>query len=155
MNNLYDLAEISELQKKQNGLIARYVIYFICFLASAIMLTVLIEDNLLLTVILAFLLLFFILFSISFWKIKYGIISSYRSFLEDLETGKQEDYVGVYVGKSTADRSDLNLDEYIFLTSGKECAFRALSESAVAFEEGKEYHLLHIGEYLYQWEILS
>ncbi len=155
MNNVYDLSVILELRKKQNGLIVRYVIYLICFFAFIWILAVAIEDNLLLTVIFAFVLLFFIFFSILFWKIKYGIVNSYRSFLDDLETGKQDDYVGVYKGKTVTDCKDINFDGYIFLSSGKERVFLALSEGIIGFEEGKEYHLVHIGDYLYQWEILS
>ena len=155
MNNVYDLLEITELQKKQNGLIVRYIIYLICFFASVLLLLFAIEDNLLLTAIFAFVLLFFIFFSILFWKIKYGILNSYRSFLDDLETGKQDDYVGVYKRKVCIDCKGIGFDEYIFISSAKERAFRVLCECEIGFDEEKEYHLVYIGDYLYQWEILG
>ena len=155
MNNIYDLSEIQNLRINEHNLIFRYVIYIICFIVILGLLCITVENNLLLTVIFALILLSFILFSILFWKIKYGIINKYKSFLDDLETGKTDDYVGVYSGRVITEDEELSSIGYVFLSSGKEKTFLVLGQDAICFEEGKKYHLVHIGDYLYQWEILE
>ena len=155
MNNIYDFSEIQELRNKQNKLIFCYVAYLLCFIAAMGISFVAIQNNLLLTLVLAFILLFFILFSILFWKIKYGILDKYRSFLDDMETGKQDDYVGVFQSKTETEDDEVSFDTYVFLSAGKETGFLIHNQHKACFEKGKKYHVLHVGNYVYQWEIME
>ena len=155
MNNIYDFSEISELRDKQNKLIFQYVIYAICFVLALALACIAIENNILLTAMFAFTLLIFIFFSILFWKVKYRILDDYRKFLDDMETGKQDDYVGVFSGKSSLGSDDEPFSTYTFLSLGKETGFMIHNQHSVCFEKGKKYHIQHVGKYVYQWEIID
>lgn len=155
MNNIYDFAQIQAIRYRQNKLIFSYVVYMLCFLGALALLCCLVENNILLTVILALLLFFFILFSIVFWKIKYGILNEHRLFLENMDTGNREDYVGVFAGKPASPSNDASFDAYSFVSSNKKTSFLIHNQYPVRFSEGKRYHIEHIGSYLCQWEMIE
>ena len=153
MNKIYDFSEIGELRTRQNKLIFQYLIYAVCFVLVLILSCVVIENNVVLSLAFATLLFIFILYSVLFWKIKYGLLDEHRRFLDDMETGKQDDYVGVFCHKVEA--TDESFSTYVFLSSGRERRFLIHNQYPVCFEKGKNYHIVHIGKYVYQWEIID
>ena len=101
------------------------------------------------------LLLAFILFSVVFWKIKYGILQEYKVFLDKLETGMREDYVGIFKRKIEKDDDDGQFVCYVFESKAKENSFLIHKKQGVSFYKGKNYHLECVGNYICQWEILE
>lgn len=155
MNSIYDFTDIEKIRIRLQKLFFYYILYAMCFITAIILSVVLIKNNLLLTVIFAFLLLLFILFSICFWKIKYGILDKYRSFLDNLETGKRDDYLGVFKQKTDDKNDEGCFDIYIFNSSAGEKNFLVRKEHPICFEVGKKYHLTHVGKYLFEWKIVD
>lgn len=155
MNNIYDFSQIQTMRYRQNKLILSYILYTLCFAVALVLSCYLVKSNLLLTIIFALLLLFFILFSIVFWKIKYGILNEYKLFLDNMEMGNREDYVGVFTGKVTSQSDEEPFDTYLFVSSNKKTSFLIHNQHPVQFSEGKRYHIEHVGSYVYQWEIIE
>ena len=155
MNKIYDFELVEELRKKQSKLILNYVIFVICFLVALLLTFALIDSNLLLTILFALLTFSFSLFSIVFWKVKYGILKEYSAFLDNIETGKREDFVGIFARKENADSHLGCFDTYVFTYLDKETAFFARIEHSVEFSVGGKYHLEHVGNYVYQWEVID
>ncbi len=155
MNNIYDFNEIYDAQEKQKKLIFQYVISAICFVVILVLACALIKNSALLTAIFSLVLLAFILFSVVFWKIKYGILQEYKVFLDNLETGKREDYVGIFKRKIEKDDDDEQFVGYVFASSTKETCFLIHKKQKMSFDEGKKYHVACVGNYICQWEILE
>lgn len=155
MNKIYDFSQIQEAREKQNKLIFSYIIYLICLVCAIALAWILVDNNLLFTIICALILLFFILFSIAFWKIKYGIIKEYRVFLDNMETGKREDYVGMFEGKIDAKSDEESFDTYVFVNSNKKTELLIYKQYSICFLKGKKYHIESVGNYVYQWEIID
>lgn len=155
MNNIYDTGESEVIGKRQKRLIISYVLSAIVFLSIILLSCLGIENNILLTAVFALLLLAFLLFSVLFWKIKYGILRDYSRFLENMEIGKRDDYVGSFAEKLTARNDGESFDSYVFLSSGKKTSFLIHKSRAVDFSQGENYHLEHIGGYLYRWETIN
>ena len=155
MNKIYDFDEIERIQQRQKKVFFTYALYALSFVAIVVLACLFVENNLLLTLIFALLLSFFILFSVAYWKIKYGILNRYRLFLDNLETGNREDLVCEFVGKEMEEEEDQMLDKYIFTSSGKSKEFLIHRNHSVCFIEGKEYHIEYIGDYVYRWEIIE
>ena len=155
MNNIYDFNEIYEAQEKQKKLIFQYVILAICFVVIPLLACAFIKSNALLTAIFSLILLAFILFSVVFWKIKYGILQEYKVFLDKLETGMREDYVGIFKRKIEKDDDDGQFVCYVFESKAKENSFLIHKKQGVSFSDGKNYHLECVGNYICQWEILE
>jgi hypothetical protein len=155
MNKIYDFVEIEKIRSMMGKLIFKYVMFAICFVATITFACLLIKNNLLLTLIFAFLLLIFILASVLFWKIKYGILKSHRAFLENMELGKNDNFVGDFVKCEKNENEDDPFDAYIFASNGVRVKFLIHNKYAVCFTEGKRYHIEHIGNYVNQWEIID
>lgn len=155
MNNIYGAGEPEVIGKRQKRLIISYALFAVLFVSLILLSCFGIENNILLTAVFALLLLTFLLFSVLFWKIKYGILREYNRFLENLEIGKREDYVGSFVEKQTAADEGESFDSYVFLSSGKKTGFLIHKGHSVDFSQGESYHLEHIGGYLYRWEIIN
>jgi len=152
LSEVYNFSEIDDLRLKQKRLIASYILYVVCFIVAIGFACVTVKDNLLLTLIFASVLLFFIFYSIIFWKIKYGIIYKYKSFLEDIETGKSENFVGVFEEKLDASKEEFPFETYVFLSSDGRKEFLVYNHCSVHFEKRKKYHIENIGDYLCRWE---
>ena len=152
MNRVYDFEQIYTVKEAEKELIIRYILYLLCFVAAVLIACITLENNLLLTVIFAVLLLLFILFSIIFWKIRFGILKEYESFLDKLESGKHEDYVGTFIGEINS--FDEYFDCYVFISSDKESSFLIRKVNRVELKKNKKYHIEHIGKYICQWEII-
>lgn len=155
MNRIYDFGEIQEIRLYQRKLVLNYALYTLCFIAAIILSCILIKNNLVLTVVFAIAILFFILFSICFWKIKYGILDSFVSFLDDLDTGKKDECIGVFEARADDLTDSESFDIYIFTSSQEKVQFLIHRQHKVCFDEGKKYHLTHVGKYLYGWESLD
>ena len=155
MNKIYDFDEIERIQQRQKKIFFTYALYALSFVAVVVLACLFVENNVLLTLIFALLLSFFILFSVAYWKIKYGILNRYRLFLDNLETGNREDLVCKFVGKEMAEEEDQMLDKYIFTSSGKSKEFLIHRNHSVRFIEGKKYHIEYIGDYVYRWETIE
>ena len=154
MNKIYDFNQIEETREKQKRLIWMYVAALIFFAVVVATICLLIENNLVLTVIFAFILFFFILFSILFWKIKCGILKKYRVFLDNLESGNREDFVGVFENKISGDEDDF-YDAYVFVSGNKKVNFLIHKQHSQCFADGKKYHIEHVGNYICQWKIIE
>ena len=152
MNDIYGRGEPEVIGRRQKRLIIYYAIFAVLFVSLILLLCLGIENNVLLTAAFALLSLAFLLFSIVFWKIKYGILREYSRFLENLEIGKRDDYVGSFVEKQAVTDEGDSFDSYVFLSSGKITSFLIHKGHPVDFSHGECYHLEHIGGYLYRWE---
>ena len=154
MNKIYDFNQIEETRGKQKTLILAYIAASIFLIAVVAAIWILIENNVVLTFVFALVLFSFILFSIVFWKIKYGILKKYCTFLDNLESGNREDYVGVFY-KNTVDDNDDFYDTYVFVSGNDKVNFLIHKQHSQAFTEGKKYHIEHVGNYICQWEIIE
>ena len=96
MNKIYNFDELEEIRTRKKKLIFEYLLCVLIFLVALILICVIINNNVLLAVIFFVLMSFFILFSIVFWKIKYGILKTRGMFLDNMESGRREDYVGIF-----------------------------------------------------------
>ena len=155
MNKIYDFNELEEIRARQNILIFQYVIYLLGFMITIAIACIFIKSNILLASIFFILLLFFALFSIVFWKIKYGILKKRKSFLDDMESGKREDYVGVFDEMLTSSGDEEDFDIYIFIASNKKTNLVIHKLNRACFLKGKKYHIEHVGACIYQWEIVE
>ncbi|MBO5716282.1 MAG: hypothetical protein J6S23_07835 [Clostridia bacterium] len=155
MNKIYDFCELDEIRARQNKLIVNYVIYVLCFVVAIALACICIKNNILLAAIFFILLLFFALFSIVFWKIKYGLLKKRRLFLDDMESGKREDYVGIFEEMLSSLSDEDDFDTCVFVASNKKTNFLIHKQNRTCFLKGKKYHLLHVGNYVYQWKIIE
>lgn len=155
MNRIYDFSQIQEAREKQNKLILSYIVYLICLVGVIVLVGLLVDNNLSFTIICALILFIFILFSIAFWKIKYGILKEYRVFLDNMETGKREDYVGVFEEKIGVQSDEESFDTYVFINSNKKTELLIHKQYSICFLKGKKYHIESVGKYVYQWEIID
>lgn len=155
MNSIYDFNEIQEISAMQKKLIWHYVVYSMCFLTVLVLACIYIDNNILLTTLFALALLSFILFSIVFWKIKYGILKEYKEFLDKLETGNPLSYVGIFERKSSQCNDSDEFDTYIFTYSNKEMEFLIHNKYSVNFVKGEKYRIECVGNYVCQWEIVE
>lgn len=155
MNNIYDFTELDKIREQQRGLIRQYVIYSICFIALIALLFAVIENNMLLCIAFALLLIAYLLFSLLFWKIKYGILRMYAQFLDNMETGRGEDYIGVFEEKMSCADEDIPFEKYVFIRFGKRSEFLVSKNASITLEIGKEYHIEHIGKYINRWEFID
>ena len=155
MNKIYDFCEIEEIRAREKKLIFRYIVYVICIVFAIALAYTYIENNILLSAIFFILLFFFVLFSIVFWKIKYGFLKKRRIFLDSIESGKGEDFVGTFeeILLSSSDEDDF--DVYVFIASSKKTNLLIHKQNRAHFLEGEKYHLLCVGNYIYQWEIID
>ena len=153
MNKIYDFEQIYAVKAAEKRLILRCVLYLLCFAAVIFIACITVENNLLLTVIFAVLLLLFILFSIVFWKIRFVTLKEYESFLDKLDTGRHEDYVGTFIGESNS--CDESFCSYVFMSANKEESFLIHKLNRIELEKNKKYHIEYIGKYMYQWEIIE
>lgn len=151
MNKIYDFEIIREISTQQKKLIYSYIVCVILFVAALIIALVSIKSNLLLTIVFAVLLLCFILGSILFWKIKYGILKEYKTFLDDMEMGYKEDFVGEF-SERLAIADDDRFDAYLFDSVTKKVSFLVHKQHSMDLIKGKRYHLECVGIYIYQWE---
>ena len=151
MNKIYDFDVIREISTQQKKLIYSYIWYTILFVVALIIACVSINSNVLLTVVFAVLLLCFIFGSILFWKIKYGIFKEHKIFLDNIETGNKEDFVGEFSERLTAADED-TFDVYIFDFASKKVSFLVHRQYSFDLIKGKKYHIEHVGNYIYQWE---
>ena len=119
-----------------------------------ILICITIENNILLAAIFFVLLAFFILFSIVFWKIKYGILKKRESFLDNMESGKRGEYVGIFEESVVAQNNE-EFDVYVFSASNKKTDFLIHKQNRACLEKGKKYHLECVGDYVYGWEIIE
>ena len=155
MNKLYDFNHIQEAREKQKGLIIAYAFYVICFIGIIIPILLFVENNALISVIFALLLFAFILFSVAFWTIKYGILNRYKLFLDNMETGKRDEYIGIFKEKiSAADDKD-QFDIYVFEISNKKTKFLIYKQCSPELSVGRKYHFESVGNYVYQWKIID
>ena len=154
MNNIYDFEQIEETRGKQKTLLLAYIATIIFFAGVVATVCLLIENNVLLTVIFALVLFFFILYSILFWKIKYGILTQYRVFLDNLESGNREDYTGLFCEKIVDDNDEF-YDTYVFVSGNDKVNFLIHKQHTQAFTKGKKYHIEPVGNYMCQWEIIE
>lgn len=154
MNKIYDFDVVREISTQQKKLVYSYIWYTILFVVALIIACVSINSNVLLTVVFAVLLLCFIFGSILFWKIKYGIIKDYKVFLDNMETGNKEDFVGEYIEMFTAADED-TFDVYIFDFASKKVSFLVHKQHSLELIKGKKYHLEHVGKYIYRWETVK
>lgn len=152
MNRIYDFSQIGDIRARQKKLIFSYALYSLCFIVSLIIFNIFIKNNLLLTLIFAVVLLTFILFSVCFFKIKYGILEKYRSFLDDLETGKAEEYIGVFEKKTGANEDEEWFDICDFSSTEGNKSFLVHKQTKIEFEEGRKYHLTYVGKYMLEWK---
>lgn len=155
MNNIYDFNEIYEISSRQKKLIIEYVIFVICFLLALVLACIYLDNNILLTVVFAGALLTFILFSIVFWKVKYGILKEYKSFLDMLETGKSDSFVGIFERKFEESDDEEAFEKYVFISSNKKSEFLIHKLHRIDFIEGQKYHIECVGRYICQWEIVE
>lgn len=155
MNKIYDFNELEEIGATQKRLIFQYVIYAICLIIAIAIACVFIKSNILLAAIFFVLLLFFALYSIVFWKIKYGILKKRKAFLDDMESGKREDYVGIFEEMLTSSGDEEDFDAYVFIASSKKTNLVIHKLNKVCFAKGKKYHIERVGACIYQWEIIE
>lgn len=154
MNKVYGFDQIEKIQVMQRKLIFQYIAYLLVFVFVIALLCVFLSNNILLTLIFFVLASGFILYSILFWKIKYGILQRHKTFLDNLESGKRDDYVGVFKCK-TISNSDEEFNAYVFSSNGKTMSFLVHNQYPICFSKEKKYHIECIGKYIYQWEIIE
>ena len=152
MNKIYDFSELRNIRLRERRLVLSYLLYALGFAAVLILLSVFIKNNLLLTLIFFAVMLCFLLFSVCFWRIKYGILEGYRSFLDDIETGRADEYIGVFEGKTEAMRDGEWFDVYDFTSSEGSTSFLVHRQKKIGFVEGIRYHLACVGKYILEWE---
>ena len=152
MNKIYDFSQIERIRKQFFPLIMRYVLFVLCCIVAIAVACAMIENNVLLTLIFALLVLCFLLGSVLFWRIKYRLLKSYMTFLDNMETGKREDYVGKFEEKISSLDDCEQFDIYVFDNSSAKTSFLIHKQHPMSFAKGQKYHLEHIGNYLYQWE---
>ncbi len=150
MNNIYDSKDFQEINASQKRLVIKYVLFLILFIIVLTISCFTIKNNILLTVIFASLLFVVIFSSIVFWKVKYGILNKHKAFIDDMEMGVKNDYVGYFEKKELSEEEDF--DSYIFNSSNKKTGFMIHSLYSVDFTEGERYHIEHVGNYIYRWE---
>ena len=155
MNKIYDFGEIEETRAREKKLIFRYIVYVICVVFAIALAYTYIENNTLLSAIFFILLFFFVLFSIVFWKIKYGFLKKRRIFLDSIESGKGEDFVGIFEESLLSSSDEGDFDVYVFIASSKKTNLLIHKQNRTHFIVGKKYHLLCVGDYIYQWEIID
>jgi hypothetical protein len=148
MNKVYDFENIDKIRERTGRLILRYIVIAVGFFMLVALDFVLVENNLLLTLIFAVLMLLFILFSLVYFRVSVGILREYRIFLEKLEMGRQSDFVGVFEGVNFSESND-KYECYVFSSE----RFFVRRETPIMFSQGEKYHLEHIGKYIYRWEI--
>ena len=155
MNKIYDFCEIEEIRAREKKLIFRYIIYVLCAAVAIALTCIFIKNNIFLSTIFFILLFFFVLFSIVFWKIKYGFLKKRRIFLDSVESGKGEDFVGIFEKILLSSSDEDNFDVYVFMTSNQKTNLLIHKQNRAHFLEGEKYHLLCVGNYVYQWEIID
>lgn len=155
MNKIYDFCEIEEIRAREKKLIFRYIIYVFCAVVAIALTCVFIKNNIFLSTIFFILLFFFVLFSIVFWKIKYGFLKKRRIFLDSIESGKGEDFVGTFEESLLSSSDEDDFDVYVFTASSKKTNLLIHKQNRTHFIVGKKYHLLCVGDYIYQWEIID
>ena len=155
MNSIYDFYHIQEARARQNKLILSYVIYAVCFICLIALGLLFVDNSALLSILFALLLLAFILFSVAFWKIKYGILNKYRLFLDNMESGKKDEYIGVFKEKIRAADDKEQFDRYVFEVSSKEIEFLVYKQYSCDLSVGGKYHFESVGNYVYQWETVD
>ena len=155
MNKIYDFEQIDKIRAEQKKLIFHFVLYAVGFIVLTIFACLLIKSNILLTLIFALALLAFVLYSIVFWKVKYGILREYKTFLDNLETGRREDNVGVFEGLGESRPNDEDFIKYIFVSSNTKKCLLTDDFHKIDFVKGKKYHLECVGEYIVQWKMIE
>lgn len=155
MNKIYDFCEIEKICAREKKLIFRYIVYLLCAVVAIAIAYIYIENNILLSAIFFILLFFFVLFSIVFWKIKYGFLKKRRMFLDSIESGKNEDFVGIFEESLLSSSDEDDFDVYVFMTSNKKTNLLIHKQNRAHFLEGKKYHLLCVGNYICQWESID
>ena len=155
MNKIYDFCEIEEIRAREKKLIFRYVVYVICVAVAIALTCIFIKNNILLSAIFFILLFFFVLFSIVFWKIKYGFLKKRRIFLDSIESGKNEDFVGIFEESLLSSSDEDDFDVYVFIASNTKTNLLIHKQNRAHFLKGKKYHLLCVGNYICQWESLD
>ena len=155
MNKIYDFCEIEEICAREKKLIFRYIIYVLCAVVAIAIAYIYIENNILFSAIFFILLFFFVLFSIVFWKIKYGFLKKRRIFLDSIESGKGEDFVGTFEESLLSSSDEDDFDVYVFIASSKKTNLLIHKQNRAHFFVGKKYHLLCVGDYIDQWEIID
>lgn len=151
MNKIYDFNEIEKLSRRQRGLVIQYILYSVCFVLAVSLLCILIENNILLSLFFAVLLFSFILFSFVFWKTKYSILNEYKRFLDNLDTGRKEDYTGEFMGKSIS-LDNGSFDSYTFIHASKKTELLIHKGHKAELSVGEKYHVECVGKYIYSWE---
>ena len=153
MNYIYKTNEIEKLSEKQKRLVIKYVLFVIGFIIVLTFSCFTVKNNILLTAIFASILLVVIFSSIVFWKVKYGILNKHKAFIDDMEMGVKNDYSGHFEKKESSDSEDF--DSYIFNSSNKKTSFLIHRHYSIDFIEGEKYHVEHVGNYIYRWEIIK
>ena len=154
MNKIYNFDELEEIRTRKKKLIFEYLLCVLIFLVALALIYITIKNNILLAVLFFVFLSFFILFSIVFWKIKYGILKTRGMFLDNMESGRREDYVGIFE-ESIAAENDEEFCVYVFSSSNKKRDLLIHKHNCTCFEKGKKYHLECIGDYVFGWEIIG
>lgn len=155
MNRIYDFYHIQDTRARQNKLIISYIFCAICFICIIVLGLLFVNNNALLSVLFALISFAFILFSVAFWKIKYGILNKYRLFLDNMESGKREEYIGIFKEKICVADDKEQFDRYIFEISNKEKEFLIYKQYSPELSVGKKYHFESVGNCVYQWEIVD
>ena len=154
MNKIYNFNEIEEIRTRKKKLVFEYLLCVLIFLVALILIYTTVKNNILLAIVFFVLLSFFILFSIVFWKIKYGILKARELFLDNMESGRREDYVGIFE-ESIAAENDEEFCVYVFSSTNKKTDLLIHKHNRTCFEKGKKYHLECIGDYVFGWEIIE
>ena len=152
MNKIYDFYDIQEARSRQNKLILSYIIYVVCFVCLVVLTLLFVDNNASISIFFALLLFVFVLFSVAFWRIKYGILNKYRIFLDNMESGKREEFIGIFKEKICASDDKEQFDRYIFEISNKRTEFLVYRQCSLELSVGRKYHFESVGNYVYQWE---
>ena len=155
MNKIYDFSQIDRVRKQINALIVKYVIFVLICLVSIAIACAVIDNNVLLTAVFALVVLCLALGSILLWKIKYGILKGFLAFLDGMETGNIEDFVGTFDQKISSLSDSEPFDTYVFEDASGEKKFLIHKQHKQSFIKGRKYHVLYVGNYLSQWESLD
>ncbi len=152
MNKIYDFDLIYLLKARQKRVIFSILLLFLGFLGLTAIFCAVIENNILLTAIFALLLSAFLIFSVLIYKIKYLGLSELAAFLDNMETGSREEYMGIFKEKTCVEGEDEHFDKYSFVFSDGERELLVHKTHSQELSKGEKYRLECVGSYLYQWE---
>ncbi len=155
MNHVYDYSQIEEIERSEKKLICSYAASAVLLLLGFSLACFLIKNNFWLAVFCGIVLFSYILFSVVFWKIKYGLLHDYKRFLDQMESGYPEDYFGTFLRKELPQEDENPFDTYIFSSAGDTKTFLIQRQNPVDFEPNRRYHIVRVGKYTTQWEAVE